>query len=210
MNAIPYRWYTAVYHGAAVPNSAIAANHQARHHFRKNQASGTANPSGNNPFANTAKPRHAPMPANRSATLRSSGSFRSNGRASSSASVKKTAIGASVRQKLLYAIQPALVASSPTETTAAKFPNSRATSHPAAPKNAKLSSATGSRAATSGFSPNQKNAALIQYTSGGFSNHGEPHKMGFTQSPVRAIACPIAAYLGSSVLSIPTPPKLYK
>ena len=51
----------------------------------------------------------------------------------------------------------------------------------------------GSLGAISAPSPSLKPAAVIQYSSTGFSNQAEPHSLGVTQSPVAAIARPIAA-----------------
>ena len=98
---MPCRRYIAPYHGPATTTHAPAAHIQRRHQRRKYHANGTASATGTNAFPSTAIPRHAPTIPNRSPTLRKSGSSRSNGNASNTASEKKTAMGKSVKQKLL-------------------------------------------------------------------------------------------------------------
>ena len=73
-------------------------------------------------------------------------------------------------------------------------------------KNKTLASATGIRAAHSSEKCSRCPSAIIQYNSGGFSNHGWPSRRGVIQSPERAISRPMEAYLGSSAETNPVPP----
>src|ERR1700728_453044 len=142
--------------------SATNAAHQFRQKRRRNHKNGNASPIGTRPLASAATPRHAPMAANRHATRFVLGSGRSSGSASSTASEKKTASGRSVSERSVNAIQAAELASREVEAAATLKPNSLLSSAYEVSRKTRLSSTTGSRAATSGPKPASVPPAVIQ------------------------------------------------
>jgi hypothetical protein len=118
--------------------------------------------------------------ANRSATLRSSGSFAQQWQRQQYRQRKENRHRRkSVRQKLLYAIQPALVASKSDRNHRRQASRTRAP--PTMPPRAKKRQTQEHHRQPRRhfrFQPQPKKAALIQYTSGGFSNHGDAPQNG--------------------------------
>jgi hypothetical protein len=194
-----------MYQGPATIAKERNASHQLRQNRRRNHKNGTHKASGTRPLASIANPKQTPIRTKRHRLSCSFGPLRIRGSAKSTAKENQTAKGRSVEHSPLKVIQPAEVASNAVEMVAASRSNSCRSKKNAVTRNARLSSATGRRAARSGFKPLPVPAATIQYSKGGFSNQGEPQSLGVIRSPFSAMARPIAAYLGSSGPSRPTP-----
>ena len=118
---------------------------------------------------------------------------RTQRRLNKTAAENVVASGISITATCEYASHPADVASIPVLYKAARSPNSRRTWWKKSRMNAALSIATGSLGAKSSPRPALKPSAVIQYSSGGFSNHASPHNRGVIQSPETAISLPMEA-----------------